>query len=628
MASTSSATSSRPLVQNQTSTLRSSFLSSPSSLSLPATLVNGEEETTNNNESQRDEIKHNKDQTRPVIYPILSEGHPIVEGSEFGTEQYDNEKSDVCKSASITPRRGRTKATAAPATVVTFSSTPDHFSDPDRTIRGIGSEHYYKPEIPSTPSFSSLHSSVYGTSPSDTGSSEPRPHPKLVKAGPYLTIAALQAYTILTVVRCLADPTWIVLMSNDDKSGGRENTISLGLIGRVERWCLACAIAFTILSCLGVTLRIMDKMAWLRKVPVICAYFQAIFCIAAMSSFLCTQHLPPGAQFSHGFLACVITVILSSIVAIMLTIDWWRGFPSAGLSAALKALIVSSFMMTIVIIVGAAIYTWLEGWTFDQAVNFWISAIAFFIVSLRNAVIEQFQWRLIERFSMPSHLTRVQTMMSARDLSYPIARFEEEKRVKRVVKRKMIMRMGCIWIVLWFGGAGVFCALEKWSFLESLYFCYVTLTTIGFGDYVPREPGSIEFWNIYVFIGLAIFAYILSLFSESMAAHIHLVDDEDINDDEDMYGWEQCEDPLNNLNNGPPLLFRPSVLGIDAASSPLLNLDSRATISTDVHDLAFVFGAKLKFNQRSINTAWNKDNRVLYNNRDSTQRGRAPMEEY
>ncbi|KAF9390696.1 Potassium channel [Podila verticillata] len=410
------------------------------------------------------------------------------------------------------------------------------------------------------------------------------PHPRLQKIAPYLTIATLQAYTVLTVVRCLADPAWIVLKEGDDKS---VPTKTLD-IGELEKSFLACAIAFTMASCLGVTLRILDKFPWLRKIPVMTAYLEAIFCIAALTSFLKTHSLPPGGQFSHGFLACVITVVFSSIVAIMLTIDWYKGFPSAGLSATLKALIISSFVMTIVIIIGAAIYSALEKWSFDDAVNFCIvsfatigygnlspktsagqiifffygllgiSSLGFFVVSLRNAVIEQFQWRLVDRFSKPAHLTRVQTRMSAKDMSFPAARFEEELQVKIMVKRKMIIRMVFIWIVMWFGGAGIFCAFEKeWTYLESLYFCFVTLTTIGFGDYVPEQPGSIEFWNVYVFVGLAVFAYILSLSSESMASQIHLVDDQDEDDDADMYGWERNEDP------NAPFTTRSGILGLE-----------------------------------------------------------------
>ena len=32
--------------------------------------------------------------------------------------------------------------------------------------------------------------------------------------------------------------------------------------------------------------------------------------------------------------------------------------------------------------------------------------------------------------------------------------------------------------------SSVFCSLENWNIIDSVYYCFVTLSTIGFGDYV------------------------------------------------------------------------------------------------------------------------------------------------
>lgn len=40
-----------------------------------------------------------------------------------------------------------------------------------------------------------------------------------------------------------------------------------------------------------------------------------------------------------------------------------------------------------------------------------------------------------------------------------------------------------IYIVI---GAIVFCVEEGWGFFESFYFVFISMSTIGFGDFVPR----------------------------------------------------------------------------------------------------------------------------------------------
>ncbi|XP_038147803.1 potassium channel subfamily K member 3a [Cyprinodon tularosa] len=68
-------------------------------------------------------------------------------------------------------------------------------------------------------------------------------------------------------------------------------------------------------------------------------------------------------------------------------------------------------------------------------------------------------------------------------------------------------------------GAMAFTHFEEWSFLHAFYYCFITLTTIGFGDYVAlqnkqalqNKPEYVAFSFIYILTGLAVIGAFLNL---------------------------------------------------------------------------------------------------------------------
>jgi potassium channel subfamily K len=87
--------------------------------------------------------------------------------------------------------------------------------------------------------------------------------------------------------------------------------------------------------------------------------------------------------------------------------------------------------------------------------------------------------------------------LTYRGVDVPLGR---QHRLRNRVILTLVLNV--LWLLF---GMAVFAALEGWGYLDSFYFCFVTLTTIGLGDFVPASDAGVMFNIFYCAIGLGAF---------------------------------------------------------------------------------------------------------------------------
>mmetsp|Transcript_32523 Transcript_32523/g.103587 ORF Transcript_32523/g.103587 Transcript_32523/m.103587 type:complete len:494 (-) Transcript_32523:58-1539(-) len=147
-------------------------------------------------------------------------------------------------------------------------------------------------------------------------------------------------------------------------------------------------------------------------------------------------------------------------------------------------------------------------------------------------------------------------------------KLDEAERTKKSASTELhiVMMLFCSFLLF---GTGVFYAVEDdWSFLDSFYFCVITITTVGLGDFAPAlsNSKSMGFWYVFVLFGTGLAATAIAAVGSMLAAR-NVV--ESLSDSIEMVGLAAGLPQTWLVRRLPaPLLYLRSKVGCYGAPTP------------------------------------------------------------
>lgn len=128
----------------------------------------------------------------------------------------------------------------------------------------------------------------------------------------------------------------------------------------------------------------------------------------------------------------------------------------------------------------------------------------------------------IGRKSTDEQPAKKSTLTLQRRNTSELERRKAEFELGRVVQRKALSRRRWtamatstgVWLVFWLVGALIFLEFEReeqgWNYYDAFYLCFVTLTTIGYGDRVPKTNGGKSFFVFWSLLALPTMTVLIS----------------------------------------------------------------------------------------------------------------------
>lgn len=267
--------------------------------------------------------------------------------------------------------------------------------------------------------------------------------------------------------------------------------------------------------------------------------------------------------YYYGIMAAVLYFFVASL---MVANVWgaYRGHYSKefNLTISQRTLMLQTISFMTYMLLGALVYAHIEGWEYLDAV-YWadftlltigtgdyapsthlgrgllfpyaiggIIILGLVVGSIRSLVLERGKKKMGARMTEKVRervLKKIASDDSKKSLDLdPVERVHEELRrrerefnaMRKVqsmasTRRKWISLLvsGGAWFILWFIGAVVFWKAERnqnWTYFQSLYFAYVSLLTIGYGDFHPYSNSGKAFFVFWSLLAIPTLTILIS----------------------------------------------------------------------------------------------------------------------
>ena len=387
----------------------------------------------------------------------------------------------------------------------------------------------------------------------------------------YLVACVLFNFGFLSLLRGFGSLNWIVgSTSGNERATWKEFPIKATIS---DFYILLLVVLLSLMNILAIRIRGMGKKIFPSTVAsALLGLLQGVLLLVIVIPFI-SKYPTSEYVYAVGGIPALISATISNLLGSMLVfINLFHLHDYKLLTVEERNYELSAFLLMLLVATGALIFSNLEPWNFEKAAEFsmmtlltigygdivpksprgkifmvvytifGLCIIMFYLLSFEQLdvwsdmdykqVFDELDTDVEEicecRASNRSPLKEAELTVESNDTTNIYVPIDDVSKLKQISRnalnlaRQSIFR-AIIGVLLWlFGFSVIFYLTEStWTFFDSFYYTFVTITAIGFGDYQVTSPLGIEFWWIFLFNAVSVLTYCVGVAGKIVSINLN-----------------------------------------------------------------------------------------------------------